>query len=132
MDRIDRLDGMLRVIDYKTGSLADSEISFTDRKAAMPGKWLQLMCYALMYRRQFPSDETLRTGIYPLRYLRSDVRLASWNRQEEITNALLDDFEERLREMLASLLDREQPFVPTPSPTACRYCPAAAFCPAKN
>ena len=132
VDRIDRLDGMLRVIDYKTGSLADSEISFTDRKAAMPGKWLQLMCYALMYRRQFPSDETLRTGIYPLRYLRSDVRLASWNRQEEITNALLDDFEERLREMLASLLDREQPFVPTPSPTACRYCPAAAFCPAKN
>ena len=132
VDRIDRLDGVLRVIDYKTGSLADSEIEFTDRKTTMPGKWLQLMSYALMYRRRFPSEESLRVGIYPLRYLRSDVRLARWNRQEEITTAMLNAFEEQLGEILGEIFDTELPFEATPSANACRFCPAAAFCQYNN
>lgn len=131
VDRIDRLDGVLRVIDYKTGNLKDEELSFTDRKSVMPAKWLQLMCYALMYRRRFKSDECLRTGIYPLRYLRSDVRLAQWNKQEELTNAMLDDFEQLLHEMLISILNPDEPFAPTASSTACRFCPVAQFCRAK-
>ena len=131
VDRIDRLDGTLRVIDYKTGSLADSELEFTQRKSTMPGKWLQLMCYALMYRRRFPADESLRAGIYPLRYLQSDVRLARWDRQEELTASLLDDFEQRLRDILKELLSTEEPFLPSQSPSACAHCPAAAFCQAK-
>ncbi len=132
VDRIDRLDGILRVIDYKTGSLSDDDLAFGGRKTVMSDKWLQLMCYALMYRRRFPSDESLRVGIYPLRYLRSDIRLASWDKQEEMTNALIDQFEETLRNILADILNREQPFVASASTNSCKYCPAAAFCPANN
>ena len=128
VDRIDRLDGVLRVIDYKTGKLEDNEIEFGDRKTVMPGKWLQLMCYALMYRRRFPSDESLRVGIYPLRYLRSDVRLARWNKQEEMTNAMFDKFEESLHNILADLLDSSIPFVPKASDNTCQRCPAKKFC----
>lgn len=128
VDRIDRLDGVLRVIDYKTGSLMDSEIDFSNRKKTMPGKWLQLMCYALMYKRRFPSDESLRTGIYPLRYLKSDVRLARWNQQDEITPEMLDTFEEQLCETMGEIFSDELPFDAVPSTTACRFCPAAAFC----
>lgn len=131
VDRIDRLDGVLRVIDYKTGSLKDSELRY-GAKSNMSDKWLQLMSYALMYRRRFPSDESFRVGIYPLRRLRSDVRFASWNRQEEMTAALCDQFEEMLRNLLAELLDNSTPFDATPSSTACMFCPAKKFCPAVN
>lgn len=128
VDRIDRLDGTLRVIDYKTGRLEDSEFEFSDRKSNMPGKWMQLMCYALMYRRLFPANESLRAGIYPLRYLQSDVRLAHWNQREEITTSMLDEFEQRLRDILAELLSTEEPFMPSQSQQTCNYCPAKAFC----
>lgn len=128
VDRIDRLNGTLRIIDYKTGSLADSEITYTASKAKMPGKWLQLMCYALMYRRRFPTAESLRVGIYPLRYPRSGVRLARWDNEEALTDAMLDDFEQRLTELMKELFNRDIPFAATPSTTTCKWCPAAAFC----
>ena len=130
VDRIDRFDGTLRVIDYKTGSVIPTDLVLTARKTAIPGKWLQLMCYALMYRRRFPSAESFRAGIYPLRYLQSDVMLARWEKQEELTEALVDQFEERLRAILAELLDPSQPFAPTAIANSCRFCPAKAFCPA--
>ena len=130
VDRIDRIDGQLRVIDYKTGSLQPSEIAYTSGKA-VPSKWLQLMCYALMYARSGACPpSSLTVGIYPLRYLRSGVRLASWDGQEEVNAAMLDDFETSLSNIIATLLDPEEPFSPTPSTNACRYCPAASFCPA--
>lgn len=128
VDRIDRLDGQLRVLDYKTGSLTDKETTFTQRKSNMPGKWLQLMCYALMYRRRFPSNESLRVGIYPLRYLKSDVRLASWDGQEELDNSMIDNFEQLLGDLLKELLNNNEPFQPNPSDTSCTFCPASTFC----
>jgi len=131
VDRIDRLDGRLRVIDYKTGSLEQREIAHTTGKT-MPAKWLQLMSYALMYRRGNPSNEAMSSGIYPLRYLNSDVKLATWDGQVELTDALIDEFEASLRETLETLLNSESAFAARPSTTACRYCPAAAFCPGKN
>lgn len=132
VDRIDRLDGRLRVIDYKTGKLESTEITYTTGGNTIPGKWLQLMCYALMHRRNFPSNENLQVGIYPLRYLRSDVSLARWNNQDEISGQMLNDFEEMLRELLTELLDNNQPFAANPSDGACSFCPVRTFCPARQ
>ncbi len=132
VDRIDRIDGQLRVIDYKTGRLKDDEISFSKQKKSMPAKWMQLMCYALMYRRRFPSDETLLTGIYPLRFLRSDVRVAKWDKQKELTNAKIDDFEKLLGDIIGELLNPNESFNPTPSDDNCQFCPAASFCRGKR
>ena len=127
VDRIDRIDGRLRVIDYKTGGLEAKEIAYSG-DGPMPGKWLQLMCYALLYRRHHPSAESMRAGIYPLRYLRSGVRLATWAKQEELTDALIDDFGQRIETMIGEILDSGHPFGVTPSSAACRFCPAAGFC----
>ena len=128
VDRIDRLDGVLRVIDYKSGKVGKDETDFNTRKSTMPDKWMQLMCYALMYRRKHPSGESFLAGIYPLRYLKSDVRLAVWNKQQAIDNAMLDDFEHILHDLLAEMLDPEQPFIPSQGSQKCRFCPAATFC----
>jgi RecB family exonuclease len=133
IDRVDTLDGCLRIIDYKTGKLEKKEITYHDGDEQMPGKWLQLMWYALLYSRKSLSTfhsplSTLKVGIYPLRNLRSDVKLATWNDSEEITTAQLDSFESLLREKAEELMNPALPFIATPSAGACAYCPAKSYC----
>lgn len=129
IDRVDLLDGKLRIIDYKTGRLEKKEIAYNDGDATIPGKWLQLMWYALLYCHKHHPDGTVTAGIYPLRNLRSDVQTATWNGTEEINPEQLANFETLIRERAAELMDPTVPFTPTPSADACRYCPASAFCP---
>ena len=126
VDRVDLFDGTLRIIDYKTGSLDDKEITHSD---PMPAKWLQLMWYALIYTKAHPrSAIRLAAGIYPLRHLRSDVHLACWDGDTLITPDRLDLFEQTLCDKTGELMNPGLDFIPTPSRDACRYCPAAAFC----
>jgi hypothetical protein len=140
VDRVDRLDDTLRIVDYKTGGLTDKEIAYSDDDESIPGKWLQLMWYALLYTRTHRSSLTtphssllthhssLKSGIYPLRNLRSDVKMASWNGHEDLTPECIDHFEELLREHVNELMNPALPFIPTPSKKGCRFCPAASFC----
>lgn len=128
IDRVDTLDGCLRIIDYKTGRLEKSEITYHDGDEKMPGKWLQLMWYALLYCRTHQGSGNLRVGIYPLRNLRSDVRLATWNDSEEITAEQLDGFESLLKEKGEELMNPAIAFLPTPSSKACAFCPAKNYC----
>lgn len=138
VDRIDLFDGHLRVIDYKTGRLDDKEIAFSSSpnrsgEVTVPGKWFQLMCYALLYARTLSATHaplpTLSAGIYPLGYLQSGLRIASWDGATDITAAMLDDFEAMLRGLCLELLDPAIPFRPTTHKEACRYCDARGFCP---
>lgn len=134
IDRVDEQGGTLRIIDYKTGRLDKKEITYSDDCAAMPGKWLQLMWYALIYYRNQRPAMTVKAGIYPLRNLRSDVKLATWDLgdgsdPEAITAEKLDRFEEMLHEKIAELMSPNIPFLATPTKEACRYCPVKTFCP---
>ena len=95
----------------------------------MPGKWLQLMCYALMYSHSHPLGEPLLSGIYPLRSLRSDVRIVTCDGNPDITVESLAAFRERLAALVAELMDPAVPFAPPQSPAGCNFCPARAFCP---
>ena len=127
VDRIDYLDEGLRIIDYKTGRVEDREIHYRDRDA-IPAKWLQLMWYALIYCRAERLAIPVRSGIYPLGSTQSEVKLAQWSGESDITPAMLADFEEIIRGSVVELMDSTQPFVPTPSKNNCKYCPALRFC----
>ena len=147
IDRVDTLDGCLRIIDYKTGKLEKNEITYQSKELEqeeneqrqeeveqqqddkpMPGKWLQLMWYALLYRRTHSGSGTLKAGIYPLRNLRSDVKLVTWNGKEEIGDKQLKRFEELLKRKAGELMDPTIAFLPTPSTKACAHCPAKNYC----
>lgn len=131
VDRIDRFNGRLRVIDYKTGRLDDKEINVTTdslESRPMPGKWLQLMCYALMYSRKHHLTEPLLSGIYPLRHLKADVSLVHWDGAEELLPEHFDRFEQKLATKLNELLDPETEFAAPEQPLGCTWCPVRGFC----
>lgn len=133
IDRVDILNDCLRIIDYKTGRLEKTEITYTDGDETIPGKWLQLMWYALLYCRTHKPAVPVMSGIYPLRNLRSDVKMASWksadwDNSEAITPEKLDRFETLLRDRIAELMNPAVDFFPTPSKSACQFCPARSFC----
>lgn len=128
VDRIDRFDSRLRIIDYKSGSLSDDEIAYRSTpnrtgEVVIPGKWFQLMCYALLY------GEPCSTAIYPLRSLHSDVRLASWDGVSDLTAAHLADFRAMLTDRCRELMDPDLPFRATAKKEHCRFCDARTFCP---
>ena len=139
-DRIDRLDGLLRIIDYKTGSLQDSEIAYSSTpnrrgEVVVPGKWFQLMCYALLYSGQRAagsgqsSEKTLQAAIYPLRQLQSGVRLATWDGESKLTPVMLSEFQTMLSDLCRELMDPSVPFRPTAKRDRCHYCDVRTFCP---
>ena len=135
VDRIDRVDGTLRIIDYKTGRVADDEIAVStaelDEGKPMPRKWLQLMCYLLLYTHDHPTAEPLTVGIYPLRSLQSGVRLATVDGNSVVDAAALAAFRERIAALTAEIMNPDVPFAAPDKPQGCAFCPVASFCPAK-
>lgn len=136
VDRIDRADGRLRIIDYKTGRLEPEEISVNSEDidtGRVPGKWLQLMCYALLYSRTAEgfADATLEAGIYPLRNLRSDVQLARWDGATRIVVPQLSLFEQMLHTIADDILNPELDFMAPEKPQGCAHCPVGSFCQAR-
>ncbi|MEW5826007.1 MAG: ATP-dependent DNA helicase [Candidatus Bipolaricaulota bacterium] len=113
-DRIDRIDGEGRIIDYKTSAPLDREQA--ERRAKDS---LQLAIYALAYRQM--------TGELPnameLRFLTPEVvRGATVPTEKGIAAARRD-----IARVTAGL--RDGAFPAEPAYQACRFCPYAAICP---
>lgn len=135
IDRIDEVRGIVRIIDYKSGSgttqftsvesLFDKEE--TDRSKAV----MQVFMYAWMY-----GATTIQPGIYYMRTLFSpSFDPAIYRRTDRFkTEQVLDfadyrtEFENGLRNCLDEIFDPEIPFVQTPNGKACAYCPFKDVC----
>lgn len=135
VDRVDRLNGQLRVIDYKSGSLDGKEIAYTDPDGGfsienkLPGKWFQLMCYALLYNRVHGNnEENVVSAIYPLRYTQKGLQYATWNGSELLGLADLERFRAMLDAYCLELLSPDSAFRVSDDKQVCRFCPVHAFC----
>ncbi|MDQ3101683.1 MAG: PD-(D/E)XK nuclease family protein, partial [Bacteroidota bacterium] len=69
-DRIDERDGIIHILDVKTGSVQNTQVEFKalDRDQITPEKryGLQLLMYAWAYMMQEPTVRKVRAGIIPL------------------------------------------------------------------
>ncbi|HRZ42339.1 MAG TPA: PD-(D/E)XK nuclease family protein [Bacteroidales bacterium] len=132
-DRVDQVDGITRISDYKTGKVDSSELKmpsiqdlFTDPAKE---KVFQLMMYVWMYSHHHP-DATLTAAIFPLRsskdYAFGIPELSGISSQD--FKAILADFQEALANLCTELLDPAVPFRQTDDPARCRYCPYQPVC----
>ncbi|MBA5792871.1 PD-(D/E)XK nuclease family protein [Flavobacterium sp. xlx-214] len=110
-DRVEIRNGVLRIIDYKTGKVDLNQVQINtlvditnDLKFE---KAIQLLMYGLMYRNK--TNLPLQAGIYSFKNRKSGYLMFGLKEEkvveEFITTAILDVFEEELVRLLVTILN---------------------------
>lgn len=114
IDRVDRIGDTLRVIDYKTGSVQDTNLSLQSmedmRQPKDKNKSLQLLMYALFYHKNHDWNADLQAGIISLRNVGAWPIPLKVNRNTNISPELIDSFEGFLVTLMEELFDPTIPF----------------------
>ena len=136
IDRIDLKGEVVRIIDYKTGKVADSvktvnDLFQDDRNKELDG-WLQtlLYCEAFLW-----SDSSVRIipSIYKLNRVPKEddtgkMRFGTTTFLEDY-NEVRDDFINNLHEILKIIFSGDEPFIMTKDVwSKCSYCPYRKLC----
>ena len=132
-DRIDMLDDVTRVIDYKTGMVQASELQLKswENLTSDPkkGKAFQLLLYAwLLYKNSGDRHQRIQTGNISLRKISEGFLRVKLPGDQEINEESMAVFEELLKELAGIILDQEIPFIQTEDTAICGYCPFKAVC----
>ena len=139
IDRIDRVGGRLRIVDYKTGEVAPKIASlddlFTDdRKKEFDG-WLQTLLYCEAFLSNNPA-EAVRPSIYRVKELIQAKADDALKIKEDKNNEwILEDYR-TVREsfmagitgVVASIFSSGEPFRMTKTLSKCNYCPYRGLC----
>lgn len=132
-DRIDRVGGVTRIIDYKTGKVENKELkldlitNFQDKDE--PGKLLQVLIYAMMYSEmQALTPGQLISGIVSLQksslyLIRTDI-----DKTDILDKQLLESFKHELEVIIGSIFNTSEPFIQTTNRDTCAICAFNTIC----
>ncbi|MBK9292790.1 MAG: PD-(D/E)XK nuclease family protein [Bacteroidetes bacterium] len=130
-DRIDKTGSIVRVIDYKTGSVKEDKLKLKEREdLKQPERKyaLQLACYMLMTRKSlaFNYENTSVEGyILPLKLSKPQVVQAQLPFDPDPEMA---EFEEFLSETLSEMLNPDVPIAQTMDEKRCKNCTFVRLC----
>lgn len=119
LDRIDEKDGLIRIIDYKTGTVTSSQVEIVDWENTIQdynySKAFQLMCYAIMYNEVQPIN-TIEAGIISFKSLGSGLlkfavkeKKGSRIKDNSITQETIAHFMESIKSLI---LEIGNPLIP--------------------
>lgn len=141
IDRVDSLDRVLRIVDYKTGSgkleFESVEGLFDKEARDRPKAVMQVFLYAWMYQ-QLPeyTGMPIQPAIYYLRTLfqrsfNPVVEQKKGRGKADKVNSFQEfvaDFEDKLRQCLDEIFNLDIPFTQTETGKACAYCSFRGLC----
>ncbi len=132
-DRIDRVGGVTRIIDYKTGKVENKELKIDSisllRDMEEPGKLLQVLSYALMYSAmQDEPPRQLVSGIISLRKSSSYLVKTDINKSDTLDAGILQDFTNELELIIGDIFNASQPFNQTANRDTCNMCSFSTIC----
>jgi len=114
-DRIDMLNGTIRIIDYKTGRVSSGDLSIKNwellSKDYKFSKAFQVLMYAFMYYKSNDLDlnlQPLESGIISFRNLNAGFLKVN---RKAISEDDLQAFERQLNELLIEIFSSEVPFI---------------------
>jgi ATP-dependent helicase/DNAse subunit B len=137
IDRIEKKDDMIRIVDYKTGqddkNFADVAALF-DRDNKKRNKAIfQTFFYALLYLNTTSQtiDTRIQSGLFNIRDIfRSDFSPLIQRNKTDVQDIkiYLDEFEDSLKALMAEVFDPNIPFDQTEDSSKCEYCPYTGIC----
>ncbi len=132
-DRIDKLNGEIRIIDYKSGSVLSRDLVLKDWELLMEGtkqdKIFQVLFYAYVFMKNHRMDnKQVQAGVVSFRNLSAGFMPVKTPGGVEIDDDMLTEFENVLQTLTGELLDKKMPFSQTLNPDHCVYCPFVSIC----
>ena len=140
IDRVDRKEGAVRVIDYKSGR-DDKEIESvgkvfdrTPGTTYKPGRnkaGFQTLFYAWLYASKRGTSDTIVPGLLNMQELFQpdfDLRLTMGNKPLEDSRPYLQEFENHLSNLLSEIYGMDQPFDQTEDERKCTFCDFNGIC----
>jgi hypothetical protein len=121
VDRVDELDGVMRIIDYKTGKVSQNDVEVVNWDLLTQdykfSKSFQVLAYAQMiYQKQAFQQET-EAGIISFKNLQSGFlkfgtkdRPGSRNKNQLVTAETLADFQTELKQLILEICNPDIPF----------------------
>ncbi len=127
VDRIDEVDGVIRIIDYKTGKVEAGQVQIYDWKLITSdykkySKPFQILAYAYMAKKNnIVPNKPIEAGIISFKNLKSGFIKFGKKEQEgrvtknnplvsEITNGVLEDYIHQVKKLITEICDVEIPF----------------------
>ncbi len=123
VDRIDECDGVLRVIDYKTGNVTQGKVEIVDWEDISTdydkySKSFQILTYAYMQHLETPFNKPVEAGIISFKNLKNGLlkfgtkdSLRSRNKDNKITEDTLLSFSTELKKLIHEICDPEKNFI---------------------
>ena len=135
-DRIDQVQGVIRIIDYKTGSVKAGELVIRDWHELLDNpdisKGFQLLIYAWLLHPD--PDQPVTAGIIPFKALSKGIMevktpdIPDSKPVSGISTTVLEETECGLITLLNEIYDKNRSFTQTTDPEQCRHCPYKEFC----
>jgi len=140
IDRIDSVNGVKRIVDYKTGTVSESVNSiddlFADDRKKDADAWLQTLLYCEAYSTSNPGS-FVRPSVYKIKklfgaLLTDKFKLKTTGRNEiEIDNyeTVREEFLIGLKGLISKIFSENEPFVKTSDIRGkCSWCPYKTLC----
>ena len=119
LDRMEKVNGILQILDYKTGNVLPSEVEITALEECISNekrsKAFQLLCYALMEYKE-NNSQTIQAGIVPVKSISSGIfsfaqkGSARGSKNYIIDATLMENFEKQLGHLILEILNPDIPF----------------------
>jgi hypothetical protein len=140
IDRVDRANGTIRILDYKTGKadlfFKDIESLFEKEGKNRNKAAFQTLLYCLFYEDKTKAAEAISPGVYSLKeFFHNNFACMLARKEGRAKPEPVDDyrvykeeFTNALQEMLEEIFDPKIPFDQVENQDACRTCLYAEIC----
>jgi ATP-dependent helicase/nuclease subunit B len=122
VDRLETIAGQVRILDYKTGKVKDTDVRLNKpiadiMKSDKHGKLLQLLCYIYMYSKDGREPENMTAGFYSFVAHKNGFMMF----EDKMTVEKLHEFEQAFMDWVKQVYATEV-FEHNPDSKFCEYC----------
>jgi ATP-dependent helicase/nuclease subunit B len=120
VDRVDLYEGILRIIDYKTGKVLQNQLQITDWEYITTdydkySKPFQVLTYATMLLNNSSNNGEVEAGVISFKnlkegFLKFNLKQKENSNGSNISSEILEDFQEQLKLLIVEICDPKTPF----------------------